>query len=387
LILGAGYAGVRLAHEVWRRSKGSIPIVLVDRHPFHVFRTELYELARLAARGTDLRRWVVPIDQVIGPSRVVYREGSVSSVDLEGSAVEVDKRRISYRSLAICLGNVPAYYGVAGASEFMHQVYGLLGALRLADKLRAVETASPGLPQGSRPRVVVVGGGSTGTEVAADIATADWPTITRVKARPPEVTLVCGALPFLDGFDPDIVVHARHLLDEARVHVDVGRNVSRVERRRATLSDGSTIPFDVGVWAAGVEAPAVAKSLPVEHGRAGRVVVGPTLELPGHPGVFALGDVAEVTDPRNGSAVPATAQAALAEASAAAENVLRRWTGKPLLPFRYRPSGTIVAVGHGRAAARWNQLAVWGSPAAFLKSILERRYRLSSRLGRESPSY
>ncbi|MGP8074438.1 MAG: NAD(P)/FAD-dependent oxidoreductase [Thermoplasmata archaeon] len=387
MILGAGYAGVRLAHQVWKRSKGSIPTMLVDRHPFHVIRTELYEVARLAARGSDLRRWTVPIDRVVGPDRVVYREGSVGSIDIEGSTVRVDEQRISYRSLAICLGNVPAYYGVAGADEFMHQVYGLLGAMRLADELTAVETASPVLPRGIRPRVVVVGGGSTGTEVAADIATADWQAITGVKARPPQVTLVCGALPFLDGLDTDIVVHARRLLEEAGVLVDVGRNVRRVQRRRATLSNGSSIPFDVGVWAAGVEAPSVVKSLPVEHGRAGRIVAGPTLEIPSHPGVFALGDIAQVRDPTDGSIVPATAQAALAEASAAAENILRRWTGRELLPFRYRDRGAIVAVGHRKAAARWNRVAVWGSPAAFLKSILERRYRLSSELGRESTGY
>ena len=372
---------MKVAHEVWRLSKGSIPTILVDRHPFHVIRTELYEIGLLAVRGPDLGRWAVPIERVVGKEGAEYLEGAVDSIDLEHHQVLAGGAWIPYGSLAVGLGNVPAYYGVPGAAEHLHQVYGLLGAIRLADELKKLESAAPGKPRGRHLRVVVVGGGATGTEVAAEIATADWASIAGPSARAPKVTLVCGALPFLDGFDRELVEHARHLLREADVELNEGSNVTAVRKGSADLANGTVLRFDVGVWAAGLEAPAVVKALPVAHGRGGRISVPPTLEVPGHPGVFAVGDVAELKDPETASIAPATAQVALAEAPVAAENILRR-RARPLLDFRYREKGSIVSVGRGRASARWKRVAMWGGTAGFLKSLLEREYRRSSEAGR-----
>ncbi|MCI4349807.1 MAG: FAD-dependent oxidoreductase, partial [Thermoplasmata archaeon] len=170
VVLGAGYAGVKLAHELSRLAHGTLPIVLVDRHPIHVVRTELYEVGELAEKGSDVRKWAIPIDRVVGRRNVTYREGGVEGIDLDAATVSVGGTSLAYRSLAICLGNVPSYYGVPGAPENTHQLYGLFGAMRLAKALAEVEATSPDLPPGERPRVVVVGGGSTGTEVAAEIA-------------------------------------------------------------------------------------------------------------------------------------------------------------------------------------------------------------------------
>jgi len=287
---------VKVAHDVWRLSKGTVPTILVDRHPFHVIRTELYEIGQLAARGADLGRWAVPIDRVVGKEGVTYLEGSVDSIDLEHRRVLVGREWIPYGSLAVALGNVPAYYGVPGAADHLHQVYGLLGAIRLADELKTLESGAPGRPRGHPPRVVVVGGGATGTEVAAEIATADWASIAGPSAKAPRVTLVCGALPFLDGFDRELVEHARQLLREAKVDVNEGSNVTAVRKGVAELANGTVLRYDVGVWAAGLEAPAVVKALPVAHGHAGRISVPATLEVPGHPGVFAVGDAAELKE-------------------------------------------------------------------------------------------
>jgi NADH:ubiquinone reductase (H+-translocating) len=141
------------------------------------------------------------------------------------------------------------------------------------------------------------------------------------------------------------------------------------------------LAFDAAVWCAGLEAPPVVRSLPVAHGRAGRLKVEPTLEVPGSPGVFAVGDVAELVDPKSGEPVPATAQAALAEARAAAQNVIARWNGTPLRPFEYRERGVVVALGSGRAAGAVRRLPIWGSPAAVLKRIVQRDYAHSVERG------
>lgn len=381
VVLGAGYAGLTVAQEVSRRSKGKIPIVLVDRNPVHVLRTELYEVGKLASSGEDTDSWVVPLAEVLEGTSVSFRQGTVQSIDLASRTVSIDARQIRFRSLAICLGSVAAYYGVPGAAEHTHQVYRLSGAKKFAAAVRDIERASVSLPGERRPRILIIGGGSTGTELAAEVATTDWRNIADPSARPPDVFLLTGSLPFLSGFPPSLIERARATLARSGVVIVPGLNVTRVEPCRVSLEDGSVLACDAAVWCAGLEAPPVVAQLPVPHGKAGRVAAEETLEVPGHPGVFAVGDVVELRDPGTGLLVPSTAQAALAEARTAARNLVARWKGTPLVPFLYKERGVVVALGLGQAAGSVRRVPIWGSPAALLKRIVQRDYAHSVERG------
>ena len=380
VILGAGYAGLRAAREVVRRSRGRIRPLVIDRHPVHVLRTGLFEVDRLAREDADTSRWLVPLDEALDPRYVVTHEGEVESIDLEARTLLVNGQRITYRQLAICLGSVPAYFGVPGA-EKAHQVYGFMGARRLASELRERLTDAAGASPSRPVRVAVVGGGSTGTELAAAVATARWERILGAPAVAPEVTLVTGALPFLPGFPEPLKHHARRLLGRARVRMVEHLNVTRVEPSELTLENGDRVATDVVVWCAGVQAPNVVRSLPAAHGHGGRLRVDAQLEGPGHPGTCAIGDAAEFQDPTSGMIVPATAQAALAEAPVAAANLVARARARPLTPFRYREKGVILAVGVGRGAARAGGITLWGSPAALLKAVVDRGYAYATEHG------
>jgi NADH:ubiquinone reductase (H+-translocating) len=383
VVLGAGYGGLTVAHGLWRRSHGSIPTVLVDRHPVHVLRTQLYEVGRLA-ESDGLSRWVIPLAKVFDRTSVSCLEGSVRGIDLAGRVVRTDAGDIPFRSLAICLGSVAAYYGVPGAAENTHQVYRLSGAQRFAQAVRTLESASVALPGERRPRIVVIGGGSTGTELAAEIATTDWRALTDPRARSPEVFLVTGALPFLAGLPPPLVRHALKILRESGVALVQGVNTVRIDPGRVHLEDGTVLACDLVAWCGGVEAPAIVRDLPVPHGKGGRIAVSPTLQVPGYSGVYAVGDVAEFRDPETGMLVPATAQAAIAEARAVAENLVAEWTGGPAVPFSYRERGTIVALGLGRAAASLSRVTLWGRPASFLKRVVQREYARTAERGEPS---
>lgn len=384
VILGAGYAGLTVAEEVHRRSKGAIPVVLVDRHPLHVLRTELYEVGQIAAAGTDVARWTVSLDRVFGRTSVTVRQGTVEAVDLARRVVRLDDGELSFGQLAVCLGNVAAYYGVPGAADHTYNVYRLSGAQRLGHALIEIERASSGLKGEQRPRIVVVGGGSTGTELAAEVATTDWGKIVGGPARPPDVYLLSGALPFLAGFPPRLIDHARKILHDIGVTIVHGLNVVKVETNRVHLEDGSVLACDAAVWCAGVEAPTVVRDLSVPHGRGGRIATEPTLEVTGHPGVFAVGDVAEFKDPTTGMLVPGTAQAALAEARTAARNIVARATGTAVQPFRYRERGVVVALGVGKGAGVLSRVTIWGSPARLLKRVVEKEYSRSAERGAPS---
>jgi NADH:ubiquinone reductase (H+-translocating) len=387
VILGAGYAGLMVATEVYRRARRQVPIVLVDRSPAHVLRTELYEIGRLASARGDPRPWTVPLDRIFEQTTVATHAGTVQRIDLEGRAVELDTGRLSYGQLAIGLGNVAAYYGVPGAAENSFQVYRLSGAQRLASEIVRVERASADLPGERRPRIVVVGGGSTGTEVAAEIATTDWTGIADPKARTPDVYLVTGALPFLAGFAPKLIERARNALRRSGVTLLHGYNVQRIDPGKVSLEDGSVLACDLVIWCAGLEAPDVVRSLDVAHGRGGRIRVEPTLRVPGHPGVYAVGDVAEIVDPTSGATVPATAQAARQEARTAAANLVAERRGGPLQPFQWRERGVLVALGIGQAAGQLSGLNVWGSPAAVLKRVIQRDYARSVERGEPTSLY
>ena len=117
VVLGAGYAGLLVAHEVHSRSKGKIPVVLIDRNPVHVLRTELYEVGKLASSTDNAADWVVPLDQVFDRTSVTIRQGTVRSIDLAAKTVVLDSGEQHFRSLAICLGSEAAYYGVPGSGR------------------------------------------------------------------------------------------------------------------------------------------------------------------------------------------------------------------------------------------------------------------------------
>lgn len=385
VVLGAGYAGLRVAHEIRRRSRKAIPVILVDRSPVHVLRTELYEVGAIADADRTRRRFTLPLEELVRRDGIEFRQGAVQGIDLDARTVDLGADQLGYRSLAICLGNVAAFYGVKGAEAHTYQVYRYSGAVRLAEAMRELELRSGVLPPGRRPRVLVIGGGSTGTEVAAEIATADWRGISGPDARPPEVILVCGALPFLAGFPASLVRHARAMLYEAGVVLHEGANVREVQAEKAILENGTEFPFDLAVWAAGIQAPDLVKALPVPHGRGGRLKVNEFLELVDRAGVFGVGDVVEFEDPQTHIVAPSTAQAALAEAPVAAANLVARWSGRPMKPFRYRERGVVVALGVGRGAGKVSRVTIWGSPARLLKTLVEKEYESATEHGRKPP--
>jgi NADH:ubiquinone reductase (H+-translocating) len=381
VILGAGYAGLSAAKMIHRHAGHRIHTVLIDRAPEHVLRTELYQVDDMAIAGKDRRRWALPIADVLDGRIARFVQGTVTGIDLSSRTVRLEDGTVPFDYLVICLGSEPSYFGISGAKELAQEVYSLSGAMRLAARIVEAERAAAKTSGTPGPRVVVVGGGSTGTEVAAEVATADWKTIADPTAPPPRVTLLTGPMPLLLGFPPAIIRHSREILEKSGVEIRENTPVARVDPGRLTLRDGSTVEFDLCVWCAGVEAPPAVAQLPVEHGHGKRLKVTPNLELPGYSGVFAVGDVIDYANPGTGVLVPGTAQAALAGAAVAGYNVAARYLGKRLKRFSYREKGVIISLGIGKGAGRAGPVSLWGRPAYVLKSLVEAEYSLAVERG------
>ena len=381
VILGAGYGGLSAAKAIHRHAGHRMRVTVVDRAPEHVLRTELYQVDEMALAGKDRRSWALPMADVLDGRIARFVQGNIIGIDLSSHTVRLETGTVPFDYLVICLGSEPSYFGIPGARELAQEVYSLAGAERLAARIVAAERTAVNVPGAPAPHVVVVGGGSTGTEVAAEVATADWKTIVGEAAPRPRVTLLTGPTPLLLGFPEPIIRHSRDLLAKSLVDIRENTPVTRVDPGQLTLRDGSTVGFDLCVWCAGVEAPPVVAQLPVEHGLGKRVKVTPTLELVGHPGVFAIGDVIDYANPGSKVLVPSTAQAALAAAAVAGSNVVARHLGKRLKRFSYHEKGVIISLGIGKGVGRAGPVSLWGRPAYVLKSLVEAEYSLAVERG------
>lgn len=364
VVVGAGFAGLAAAK---RLGEAGVRTTVIDRNNFHTFQPLLYQVATAALNPADV---AYPVRGIFRRHKSVsYHQGSVIGVDWDAEGLvivahdEADDREaeaepIAYDHLIVAAGAAAHFFGVSGAAEHSFPLYGLEEAVRLRNHLlRRFEAADshPELVDEGVLTIVIVGGGPTGVEVAGatielvhGVMAKDYPRLDVARAR---VVLVEGEDHLLGPFS---AVSQRSALDTLRrrgVEVRLGVHVSEVEPGTVTLTDGSTIDSHTLVWAAGVQASPLAGDLEVEQGHGGRIVVGPDLEIPGHPGCFAVGDVAEITPPGAERPLPQLAQVAIQSGRHAAEQVLRREAGRPTEPFEYEDKGTMATIGRRAAVA------------------------------------
>jgi NADH:ubiquinone reductase (H+-translocating) len=201
---------------------------------------------------------------------------------------------------------------------------------------------------------VVAGGGFAGVEIVGAIndlareSLRDYPGIDAAEVR---VILIHNGKVILPELGEELGHYAQDKLRERQVEIKLGAKVTAYTDRKVTCDNGETISARVLVWAAGVSASSVLKKLPLVLEN-GRVVVGPTLEVPGHQGIWAVGDCAAITDPTSNLAYPPTAQHALREGRVVAENIRARLNGQESKSFRYKAPGQLANIGRRAGVAR-----------------------------------
>jgi NADH dehydrogenase len=216
---------------------------------------------------------------------------------------------------------------------------------------------------------VIVGGGPTGVELAGALAEIarhslrqDFRNIRPESAR---IILVEGGPHLLAAFPDHLRTAARKSLERLGVDVLTGAIVTDIDADGVVWASPSAkaLPGQAGpsashverieahtvLWAAGVAASPLAKSLGVPLDRVGRVSVEPTLQVPGHPEIFAIGDVCALQ--QDGKLLPGVSQVAMQGGAHAARNILRAIRGEAPVPFRYRDYGMMAVIGRGSAVA------------------------------------
>jgi len=357
VILGGGFGGLDAARTL---AAAPVRITLVDRHNYHLFQPLLYQVATASLSPGDVAspiRWILRRQANV---RVLLAD--VRGIDpqrrcvlLDGSAGEAE-RRIEYDYLIVATGAAHAYFGHPEWAARAPGLKTLDDALEIRRQvLLAFEAAERETDVDAQRRLltfVIVGGGPTGVELAGALAEIARQSLRQdfraIRPESARIVLVEGGPHLLAAFPEKLRRAAAASLIRLGVEVRTGAIVTTVDAEGVKIGD-DRIAAQTVLWAAGVAASPVAASLGVPLDRAGRVQAEPTLQVPGLPNVFVVGDLCALQ--QDGAWLPGVAQVAKQSGQHAAKNVARAVRGEALRPFRYTDFGNMATIGRGSAVA------------------------------------
>lgn len=360
VILGAGFGGIKTAlhlEKVFAREKGA-EVILVNQDNYMLFSPMLPEVT---SGGIEASHITAPIRAFF--RKVRFRDSRVNAVDLENRVVRVShcpgcpEHDLEFDHLVLALGSVISFYGLPGVKECALPLKTLGDAMALRNHvIDMLENADIETDPEQRRRlltVVVAGAGFAGVEVAAELqdflrrARRFYPKIRAEETRMVLVDLESRILP---GIAEGLADYAHKTLARRGVEIHLKTGISRASSGGIHLGDGSHIPTETLVWTAGVAPNPLLELLPFRKER-GRIAVNEFLEVPGHLGVWALGDCAWLPDPKTGRPYPPTAQHAVRQGRTVGENIAAAIRGRPKKSFVFSSMGELVPLGRRSAIA------------------------------------
>jgi NADH dehydrogenase len=362
VIIGGGFGGLYAARAL---ARAPVRVTVIDRRNHHVFQPLLYQVATAALNPSDI---AYPIRSVLRRqpnARVLLAEAS--RVDVAARRVEVDGGTIDYDYLIVATGATHSYFG---RTDWEGLAPGLKTIEDALDVRRRVFLAYEAAERETDPVLrtewltfVVVGGGPTGVELAGALSEIALHTLKRdFRAIDPtmaRVVLIEGQRRVLPPYPEELSEKARKQLVRLGVEVRTGALVTAIDQHGVDIGGGERIPARTVLWAAGVAASPLARSLGAPLDRAGRVLIAPDLTIPDHPEVFVVGDLAAAVQ-ENGEPVPGVAPAAIQEGRHAGRQIARSLAGQPREPFRYNDKGSLATIGRAAAVADLGKVKLSG---------------------------
>jgi NADH dehydrogenase len=370
VVIGGGFGGQQAAHKLRR---APVEVTLIDRRNFHLFQPLSYQVATGALAPGEIAYPLRAIFKRAPNVRVLMAE--VRGFDLAERRVRLRSvagvpapDSIPYDTLVVAGGSRYSYFGHDEWSEHAAEVKSLESALMVRGRILAAFEAGEEDPDLERRPAwltfVVVGGGPTGVEMAGQIGELARDTLRRdfraIDSRSARILLVETTDRLLTSFPPSLSAKALRSLQRLGVTPMLRTTVVDLDGESVTVEDAAgertRIPTKTIVWAAGVTASGLASELAeltgAEVDRAGRVTVEPDLTLPGHPEVFALGDMVRVRG-SDGSVqtLPGVAPVAMQQGRYAARVIRARLRGESTRPFHYVDKGNLATIGRGAAVA------------------------------------
>jgi len=366
VVVGGGAGGLelvtRLGNKLGRRRKAHV--TLIDKARTHLWKPLLHEIA---AGSMDEDMHAIDYLAQAYWHGFVYRAGEMAGIDRSRRVVQVapfvddegrvvtPRQEIGYDTLVLAIGSLTNDFGTPGVKEhaISLETPGEAGRFhrRLVNAcIRTHTQTEPLRPE--QLQVAIIGAGATGTELAAELHKTTRQLIAfgldKIDAdKDIRIHLIEAAPRILPQLPERLAEAAAKLLDGLNVRMHTGAPVAEVVGNGVRLADGTVIPAELVVWAAGVKAPDVLKDIAgLETNRLNQLVVRGTLQTTRDDNIFAIGDCAACPWPGHDHPVPPRAQAAHQQASHLAKQLQRRIAGESLAVWRYRDFGSLVSLGH-----------------------------------------
>ncbi len=354
IVVGGGFAGVGCVKRLAERD--GVHVTLIDRNNYHQFQPLLYQVATSLLAPSDV---AFSLRKLFHDScNVDVKMAEVESLDPATRTVTTTEGEYySGDAIVLAAGSQPNFFGTAGAAEHAFPLYSLDDAQRLRSRIIGVfEDAdrNPALLAQGALNFVIIGGGPTGVETAGALADMIGQTMVDeyrdLAVKTAQIHVVDLGHELLGAFSEDSHDYAAKVLCRKGVTLHLGVPVTKVGAGHVTLADGTTIWTRCVIWGGGITAPPLAAAAGVPQGRGGRVDVLEDLTVDGWPGVYAIGDMANIASP-DGHTHPQLGSVALQSGTWAADNILADLAGKPHKAFHYKDKGIVAMIGRGAAIA------------------------------------
>ena len=386
VIVGGGFAGLGCARRL--ASHADVRVTLIDRNNYHQFQPLLYQVATSQLSSSDVAVSLRKFFQ--RAPNVDVKLGEVGSVDPRTKTVATQDGT-TYRGdfVVLAAGSQANFFHTPGADRYSFPLYSLDVAERLRSRVLAVfEEAdrNPKLVDEGALNFVIVGAGATGTETAGALAdminetmTIEYPDLAVKAAR---VYLVDHGHAVLGAFSEKAHAYASRVLERRGVQIRLGTSVKEIASDRVRLSDGTAIKTRTAIWGGGLTAAPLAARCGLPQGRGGRIDVRPDFTVEGFPGVYALGDFANIAG-AGGDYLPQLGSVALQSGYWASNNILADMAGRSRAPFHYHDKGIMAMIGRNAAIAEFGErrheidgpvaFAAWLGLHAYLMSGVRNR--------------
>jgi NADH:ubiquinone reductase (H+-translocating) len=354
VVVGGGFAGVACAKRL--AGKPGLQVTILDRNGYHQFQPLLYQVATTELTPKDIAFDLEPMFR--DDDNVEVHKAEVVAADPGARTVTLaDESVIEGDVVVLAAGSQPNFFHTPGAEEFAFPLYSLDDAERLRSRvLQLFQDVSnkPELVDEGALNFVVIGAGATGVEIAGALAELAHDVMPHVYQHlaiaGARVILVDLAHTVLGSFSDEAHTYAAKQLQRRGVRLELGVSAKEIAADHVTLSDGTTIRTHLTVWGGGLMAAPLAAKAGLSQGRGGRIDVRPDLTVEGYPGVYALGDFANIPF-GDDHALPQLGSVAQQAGDWAARNILSDVQGKGRQSFHYHDKGIMAMIGREAAVA------------------------------------
>jgi len=361
VILGGGFGGIytlKYLHKLFHKN-GDIKLILINDKNYFLFTPLLHEVA---TGSISLDNAIEPIREIIRCCDFEFIHSKVLSIDLEKKLIKTNVNELNYDYLVIALGSSSNFYNIKGAEKYTFTLKSIDDAIKLKNHIIHLFERS-NLECGDISEnltFVVSGGGATGVELSADLASYFYKTFSKFYSKNLiqniKIILIQREKELLPQFGFKLRQKAYEILKKLGIEIILEKSIEEVGENFIKLSDGQIIKTKTVIWTSGVKPNLIDIKGNILYGLKNRIIVNEFLQVENYKEVFALGDIAVFKE----SNLPELAQAATKEAEVVASNIYNLIKNKPLKKFIFKSSGYLLSLGRFNAIGEFKNIFISG---------------------------